>query len=155
MQELVQHKRVQQSLLRCWIAQVTLIVDQMGAHVIGPIAIRVRRALNQFLWRRALSDSQCTPIKHAHSSQCRLYVVIEGREGQLPAQSGHPPDVHHWCSPSVQPVQRADCLTDRLLHMGIDHLGLEVAVAQEQLDRSDVGACRQQVGSKGVSEGVN
>jgi len=39
-------------------------------------------------------------------------------------------------------------------HMGIDHGGPYVAVAEELLDRADVLPLLQQVGGKGVPEGV-
>lgn len=39
-------------------------------------------------------------------------------------------------------------------HMGLDHRGAHVLVAQELLDRADVLAPLQQVGRKGMAEGV-
>ena len=39
-------------------------------------------------------------------------------------------------------------------HVGVDHGGGHVAVAEELLDGADVGAVLQEVGGEGVAEGV-
>ena len=54
-----------------------------------------------------------------------------------------------------QPVGGAsDAGRPAIEHVGIDHRGRHVAVAQQLLDRPDVGTVLQQMGGEGVAEGV-
>jgi hypothetical protein len=56
---------------------------------------------------------------------------------------------------ALQGVKRAaDALATAVEHMGVDHGGANVLVAQKFLDCADVATCLQQVSSEGVSEGM-
>ena len=55
----------------------------------------------------------------------------------------------------VEPVQRTPHRSAaELEHMGVDHRGRHVGVAQQVLDRADVIAVLQQVGCKGMTQGM-
>jgi hypothetical protein len=55
----------------------------------------------------------------------------------------------------LQPVDGAlHASPSPIQHVGVDHRDLDTPVAQELLDRADVVAVHQEVGRKGVTEGV-
>jgi hypothetical protein len=57
--------------------------------------------------------------------------------------------------PWSEPIHRApDAATAPIEDVGVDHCSVDVPMAQELLDRPDVVAILQQVGRKGVAEGV-
>lgn len=56
------------------------------------------------------------------------WLSLGRRAWSLPTQSGHPRNVRLPYSRQVQSIKRTDRLTGGLLHVGIDHGGLEIAV---------------------------
>jgi len=56
---------------------------------------------------------------------------------------------------ALQRVKRAaDTLAPAVEHMGVDHGGAHVLVAEQLLDGTDVVACLQQMSGEGVPKGV-
>lgn len=61
-------------------------------------------------------------------------------------------DARPSCLVHVESIQWADGLAKRLLNVGVDHCGLQVAVTQQQLDRPNIGAGGKQVRGEGMSQ---
>lgn len=56
---------------------------------------------------------------------------------------------------SIKRIERARDRARGLLDVRIDHCGLQATMPEQQLDRSDIGARRQQMGGKRMPQAVN
>lgn len=66
---------------------------------------------------------------------------------QLATQSRH--------GPCLQQIERAGRTSHMMLDMRVDHRRLETSMSQQQLDRSDIRAGRQEVRGERMAEGVD
>lgn len=88
-----------------------------------------------------VSKDDCNNRKRSSTAGCRLTF------DSAPAKS--------LKNLKLQVVQRtAHSQTGAVEHMGVDHSRGYIGMAQQFLDRTDIGTVRQQMGGKGVTQSV-